>query len=107
VKSFTFRTSRSCWAGAVTASTYYYLFSNNGRVYRGYGLPKAPGGDIHRFDYAAAPLEDPENTGTFAVRGNQLVIRMGWQYPYTITTSVPDGEGRVTIENSTFSLALR
>ncbi len=89
------------------ASTYYYLFSPDGRVYRGYGLPKAAGGDIHRFDYAAAAREDPENAGTFEVRGDQLVIRMGWQHPYLISTKIPDSEGKVTIENSTFSLQLR
>jgi hypothetical protein len=72
------------------AWTYFYLFSSNGRVYRRYGLPNAPAGDINRFDYAAAAQEDPENTGTFEIRGRQLVIKMGWQYPYTITTDVPD-----------------
>jgi hypothetical protein len=89
------------------ASTYYYLFSSDGRVYRGYGLPKAPGGDIKRFDYAAAAQEDPENVGTFEVRGGQLVIQMGWQYPYTITVKVPDSQGKITIENSTFTRQLR
>jgi hypothetical protein len=89
------------------ASTYFYLFSSNGRVYRGYGLPSAPAGDINRFDYAAATQEDPENTGTFEIRGRQLVIKMGWQYPYTITTDIPDDQGKVTIENSTFSRQVR
>jgi hypothetical protein len=89
------------------ASTYYYLFSSDGRVYRGYGLPKAPDGDIKRFDYAAAAQEDPENAGSFEVRGGQLVIQMGWQYPYTITVKVPDSQGKITIENSTFTRQLR
>jgi hypothetical protein len=89
------------------ASTYYYLFSSDGRVYRGYGLPKAPNGDIKRFDYAGAAQEDPENTGTFEVRGGQLVIQMGWQHPYTITVQVPDSQGKITIENSTFTRQLR
>ena len=94
-------------AGASTMSTYFYLFSADGRVYRGYGLPKAPQGDITRFDYAAAAQEDPENAGTFEIRGNQLVLRMGWQYPYSITTAVPDAAGNVTIENSTLKRQLK
>jgi hypothetical protein len=93
--------------GGVAASTYYYLFSVDGRVYRGYGLPKASGGDIHLFDFAAAAQNDPENAGTFEVHGDQLVITMGWQYRYTITTKIPDAQGRITIENSTLTRRLQ
>ncbi len=89
--------------GGAASSMYYYLFSPDGRVYRGYGLPKAPGGDIHRFDFATAAQDDPENAGTFELRGDQLVITMGWQSRYTIITRVPDNQGRVTIENSTLT----
>jgi len=89
--------------GGSTMSTYFYLFSADGRVYRGYGLPSAPNGDLSRFDYAAAAQSDPENAGTFLIRAGQLVIQMGWQHAYTITTGVPDAAGRVTIENSTLT----
>jgi hypothetical protein len=93
--------------GASTMSTYYYLFSGDGRVYRGYGLPSAPNGELARFDYAAAAASDPENAGTFEIRGTQLVIQMGWQHAYTITTAVPDAAGRVTIESSTLTRQAR
>jgi hypothetical protein len=86
-----------------TGSTYYYLFSADGRVYRGYGLPAAPGGDLRRFDYAMAAQLDPENAGTFEIRGSDLILRLGWQAPSTITARLPDAAGRVTIENSTLT----
>jgi hypothetical protein len=88
-------------------STYYYLFSADGRVYRGYGLPSAPNGDLNKFDYAAAAKNDAENAGTFEIKGAQLVIHMGWQHAYTITIGVPDKAGRITIENSTLTLQVR
>jgi hypothetical protein len=47
------------------------------------------------------------NAGTFESIGDRLVITMGWPHPYTIVTEIPDGEGKVTIENATFTLLIR
>jgi hypothetical protein len=55
---------------------HFYLLSADGRVFRCYDNPPA-GGDWRRFDFDTAQRDDPGNTGRFAVRGNQLYIKMG------------------------------
>jgi|SRR5438876_1778644 len=64
-------------SGSWMSGTRFYLLSLDGRVYRGYGLPKAPGGDISRFDFEKANLEDRYNSGVFAVEGARVVLRFG------------------------------
>src|SRR6266545_229533 len=54
--------------------TAFYLFSADGRVFRGYDLPEAPGGDIRRFDFARAQREDPENSGTYTVQRDRVIM---------------------------------
>jgi hypothetical protein len=80
--------NRPVGSGDWVTAMHYYLFSGDGRVYRGYDLPQAPGGDVRRFDYEAASQADPDNSGTYAVQGNQLIIQLGGQQPERITTTV-------------------
>lgn len=67
----------SVGSGSWRLRTQYYLLAADGRLYRGYDLPNAPNGDIARFDFEDARLRDPQNSGTFSVSGNQLLLRMG------------------------------
>lgn len=69
--------SGSVGSGSWRLRTQFYLLAADGRLYRGYDLPNAPNGDIARFDYADARLRDPQNSGTFAVSGNRVLLRMG------------------------------
>lgn len=64
-------------SGSMEWRTEFYLLSPEGRVFRGPDLPQAPGGDISRFDYDAAQRETPTASGTYVVRGNDVVLTMG------------------------------
>lgn len=66
--------------------TEFYLLSRDGRVFRGPDLPKAPDGDITRFDYEAARREAPAASGTYAVRGREVVLKMGPQQETLVAT---------------------
>ena len=76
-------------SGSFQMGTEFYLLSPEGRAYRGRKLPKAPGGDIRRFDFAGAQGEDPQNSGNYFVRGDQIVIRLGPPPHETITATRP------------------
>jgi len=78
----------------VTAS-HWYLFSGDGRVHRGYDDPVAPGGDVRQFDFDNARRTDPDNSGTYAVQGTQLILDMGAQGTERI--SVPMNANRLVI----------
>jgi hypothetical protein len=75
---------------------HYYLFSEDGRVYRQYDFPPGPGGNIALFDFDAAELSDQQNSGRYTVDGGKLLIVMARQQPETIITDVPR-DGVVTI----------
>ena len=79
-------------------ATRFYLLSPDGRFHRGYDLPAAPGGDIGRFDYAKAAREDAANTGTYTVRGGQVVLRTGGGD----TVEGVVGAGELKVDNMTF-----
>ena len=64
-------------SGSQEWRTEFYLLSREGRVFRGPDLPKAPDGDISRFDYDAARREAPAASGTYSVRGREVVLKMG------------------------------
>ena len=83
--------NRPVGSGDWVTAMHYYLLSPDGRVYRGYDMPTAPGGDLSRFDYDAAQRDDPDNSGRYTVQGNQLYIQMGGQQPEAISTAVPAG----------------
>jgi len=77
--------------GGSKLALHYYLFSADGHVYRCYDFP--PGGSeasARQFDFDAAQRQDPENSGRYAVRGNELYIRMGGPQPDEITTTLTD-----------------
>ena len=71
--------------------TEFYLLSRNGRVFRGPDLPKAPGGDISRFDYDAARREAPDAYGTYTVRGREIVLKMGGSQEAIVATRPETG----------------
>jgi hypothetical protein len=60
-------------------------------VFRGPDLPKAPEGDISRFDYDAARREAPAASGTYAVRGREVVLKMGPSQETVIATRTEAG----------------
>lgn len=80
--------NRPVGSGDWVTAMHFYLFSGDGRVYRGYDLPQAPGGDIRQFDFEAARRADPENSGTYAVEGSQLILLLGPQQAERITTAL-------------------
>jgi hypothetical protein len=82
--------NRSVGSGDWVAARHYYLFSGDGRVYRGYDLPPAPAGDIRQFDYESARRSDPDNSGTYSVQDNQLTLQLGPQQLERITTTLAD-----------------
>ena len=96
-KSYIPDLNRPVGQGSLVMTPHYYLFSADGRVYRAFNEIPLPGG-IERFDFNAAQRIDPENTGRYVVRGDQLLIRMGaGQGAETITTTLPQ-HGRLTID---------
>lgn len=96
--------------GGSVVDQYWYLFSPNGQVCRGYSLPKlqpSANGDFRRFDFAATANADPENCGTFAVHGDEVTMRIGRKYAESIAFRAPDRNGKVTIQRASYSLWLR
>jgi hypothetical protein len=73
-------------SGSQEWRTEFYLLSRDGRVFRGPDLPKAPEGDISRFDYDAARREAPAASGTYTVRGAEVVLTMGPQQETIVAT---------------------
>ncbi len=73
-------------SGSLEWRTEFYLLSRDGRVFRGPDLPKAPGGDISRFDYDAARREAPDASGSYTVRGAEVVLKMGTQQETIVAT---------------------
>jgi hypothetical protein len=91
-------------SGTTVMDQYWYLFSPEGRVCRGYTLPRLPvGANYHQFNFNS----DPANCGTFEVRGAEVVMSIGQRSPETIVFHVPDSNGKMTIQRATYSLALR
>ena len=68
-------------------ATEFYLLSPHGETFRGRDLPDAPGGDIRRFDFAAAGRDVPGNYGTYSMRGSDVEMRFG-EPPHEIVTAV-------------------
>lgn len=78
------------YLGQWMTTTRFYLFSEDGRFYRGQRVPAAPGGDIRRFDYQRARELDPGNSGTYKVTGKELVIQVPGQNPITVPLQADD-----------------
>jgi len=73
-------------SGSMEWRTEFYLLSRDGRVFRGPDLPNAPNGDISRFDYDAARREAPAASGTYTMRGREVVLEMGPQQETIVAT---------------------
>lgn len=90
-------------SGSWMASTRFYLLSADGKVYRGYGVPKAPGGDINRFDFEKARAEDPGNSGVFTVEGSRVVLRFGGGVgPEEQSSPLPKADGSLEINGTSY-----
>ena len=89
--------NRGVGNGDWVTAQHYYLFSADGRVYRAYDQIHLPSDDPARFDFEAARRTDPNNTGRYAVVGNQLRIQMMGQPPEMIVAAVPK-DGRAIIQ---------
>ena len=77
-------------SGSMEWSMEFYLLCRDGRVFRGADLPDAPGGDISRFDYDAARRAAPAASGTYAIRGNEVVLTLGDAPRETIVATRPE-----------------
>jgi hypothetical protein len=86
--------NRPVGSGSQVMALHYYLFSDDGRVYRAYDDIAVPGGEISRFDFEAARRADPVNSGRYTIQGDLMRIQMGQDE--TIVTGKPQG-GRVSI----------
>lgn len=84
-------------SGGFVRALHMYLFSSNGRVYRAFDDLQTPGGDISRFDFDAAEVADPVNSGRYTITGAQLTLTMGERREETIVVPMPR-DGRLTIE---------
>jgi len=75
--------------GYVTAQ-HFFLLAPDGRMYRTYD---APPGDVRSFDYASAQRNDPENSGRWVRRGNQIVIQFSGPQPEQAVGAISAGGG--------------
>ena len=80
-------------SGTFTPAPHSFLLSADGRVYRTFDASKLPANGPGGFDFATAAREDPENTGRFAVRGNQLIIQFGGPGAEMIQSAVSPAGG--------------
>ena len=78
------------YLGQWMMTTRFYLFSKDGRFYRGQRLPSAPGGDISRFNYQRARELDPDNSGTYKIAEKELVIQVPGQNPIKVPLQADD-----------------
>ena len=93
----------STGSGSWMSGTRFYLLSADGRVYRGYRLPKAPGGDIQRFDFEKAKTEDPYNSGVFVVESDRVLLRFGGGVaPQEESSPVPKANGPLEINGTRY-----
>ena len=95
----------STGSGSQEWRTEFYLLSRDGRVFRGPDLPKAPDGDISRFDYDAARREAPTASGTYTMRGREVVLKMGESPPETIIATRPEA-GVLEIRGTKFKRSI-
>jgi hypothetical protein len=85
--------------------TEFYLLSRDGRVFRGPDLPNAPGGDISRFDFDAARREAPSASGSYTVRGREVVLTMGGPPQETLVATRPEA-GVLEIRGTKFKRSM-
>lgn len=80
-------------SGTFQAALHFYLFSADGRVYRTFDVQSIPRNGSSGFDFSAAARSDPDNSGQFAVEGDQLRMKFGGQNPETLRTTIGPGGG--------------
>lgn len=85
-------------SGYFVNALHYYLFSPDGRVHCCYDFPPGPNHDWRHFDFDDAQRFDPDNTGRYTVRGNQLIIQMTAPSSDPITATINDRK-HIKIEN--------
>lgn len=91
-------------SGSMFVATRFYLLSPSGRVYRGYGVPKAPNGDISLFDYDTAARADPYNSGIVVLDGSRVVLRFaGGGAPDELISPLPPPGGPLTFNGTVFT----
>ena len=88
-------------SGTFTPAPHFYLFSPDGRVYRTFDVLEVPQNGVSGFDFATAARSDPDNSGQFAVQGDQLLMRFGPGGAETIRTPM-DSTGRFTASGVTY-----
>jgi hypothetical protein len=89
-------------------ATYFYLLSEDGRVARGSGLPNAPDGDIRRFDFDAYRRENPAASGTYAIDGNRVILKMGAGTDLAETFAAPIlPDGQLDIKKKKYKRSVR
>jgi len=84
--------------GGYTPAQHYYLLAPDGRMYSTYNHP----GDVRSFDYAAAQRNDPENSGRWVRRGNQIVFQWTGPQPTQATVAI-SASGEFTLSGVVYS----
>jgi hypothetical protein len=64
-------------SGGFVRAMHFYLFSDDGRVYRAFDGIAVPRGDFRSFRFQEAAAADPVNSGRYSIEGRQLTLRMG------------------------------
>lgn len=64
-------------SGGFVRAMHFYLFSDDGRVYRAFDSIAVTGGDFRSFNFEDAAAADPVNSGRYSIEGKQLTLRMG------------------------------
>jgi hypothetical protein len=85
--------------------TEFYMLSGDGRVHRGTGVPQVPNGDIRQFDYDFAMRSQPFNTGTYSVRGGEIVMQFAQASPSVVTATLGSA-GDLVIYRRSYQRAL-
>ena len=92
-------------SGGHVPAQHFYLFSDDGRVFRAYDGIQAPNGDPAQFDYDAALAQDPRNTGTYTVSRNGLHLTIGGSHgePVDDWTVPAPKRGQITIQTVVYT----
>ncbi len=94
--------NRPVGSGNWQTAPHFYLFSADGRVYRGFNLLVTTSSDIGRFDFNEAQRTDPESSGRYSVQGDQLVMQFGGPQPERLSATLRPGAATLTIDGVTY-----
>jgi hypothetical protein len=76
--------------GGYFPAQHFYLLAPDGRMYCTYDPPP---GDVRSFDFATAQRNDPENSGRWVQRGNQIVLQFSGPQPEQRIGAISAGGG--------------